>query len=86
MTYEIVGEFYMCPRCMEPALEASRCPRCGGKRVACCPGESDDLCRKPYMAPTGEIRSRAPVWWLVAIGGLDVETVAQMKKIRSEKL
>lgn len=80
MTYEVVGKFYMCPRCMEPALEASRCPKCGGERVTCCPGDPDDPCRQPYMAPTGAIRSRAPVWWLQAIGLLDDETVDKLKR------
>jgi hypothetical protein len=70
MTDEVVKMFYMCPNCMEPAEEPTPCPKCGGNRVPCRPGESDDPCRKPFMAPTGEIRSRAPVWWLQAIGRL----------------
>ncbi len=74
MADEIIKKFYMCPKCMEPAKKATPCPSCGGQRLPCRPGEPDDPCRKPYMAPTGEIISRAPVWWLRAIGALDTET------------
>lgn len=63
--------FYMCPKCMEPAEEPTPCPNCGGERIPCRPGDPDDPCRKPMMSSSGEIRSRAPVWWLRAIGALD---------------
>ena len=66
----VVMKFYLCPRCFEPADEPVPCPRCGGERVACRPGTADDPARKPLMAATGELRSRAPLWWLRASGGL----------------
>jgi len=80
MTYEVVGKFYMCPRCMEPSLEASPCPKCGGERVTCRPGDPDDPCRRPFTTETGQTRSRAPVWWLEALGTLDPETIAKLRK------
>ena len=72
--------FYMCPKCMEPALEQTSCPTCGGERITCRPGEVDDPCRKPLMLPTGQVRSRAPIWWLVAIGALDSYPGDQLQK------
>ena len=80
MADKVAVTFYMCPKCMEPALSPTPCPKCGGERVTCCPGELNDPCRKPLMAPTGEIRSRAPLWWLHAIGGLDAETMIKLAK------
>ncbi len=64
MAYEVVEVFYMCPKHLEPAYEQSPCPKCGRQRVTCCPGEADDPCRKPLISAQGEIRSRAPLWWL----------------------
>ena len=64
MAYEIVRVLYLCPRCLEPASKPTPCPRCGGERVDCCPGEADDPCRKPLLSPTGEVLSHAPLWWL----------------------
>jgi hypothetical protein len=70
MAEKVIEVFYLCPRCMEPADEPTPCPRCGGARVICRPGAPDDPSRKPLIAPTGEIRSHAPVWWLRATGAL----------------
>jgi hypothetical protein len=67
---ESVEIFYLCPRCMEPADEPLPCPRCGGQRVTCRPGTANDPVRKPLTTATGELRSRAPVWWLQAVGAL----------------
>jgi hypothetical protein len=63
--------FYLCPRCFEPAEDPTPCPRCGGERVACRPGAPDDPVRKPLMTATGEIKSRAPLWWLRAAASPD---------------
>ncbi len=56
--------FYLCPRCLESALQAGTCPRCGVQRVRCRPGEPDDPCRRPLMDAQGKILTRAPLWWL----------------------
>ena len=62
----VAMEFYMCLRCFEPADAPSPCPRCGRDRAACRPGTPDDPARRPPVTPVGEIRSRAPLWWLQA--------------------
>ena len=64
MAYEVMKVFYVCPKHMEPAREPSPCPRCGRERVTCRPGDADDPCRKPLMSAAGEVKSRAPLWWL----------------------
>ena len=64
MTYQVVKVFYVCPKHLEPSDEPTPCPKCGRERVTCRPGDADDPCRKPLISPTGEIRSRAPQWWL----------------------
>lgn len=58
--------FYMCRRCFEAADVPSPCPRCGGERAVCRPGALDDPARRPPVTPGGEIRNRAPLWWLRA--------------------
>jgi hypothetical protein len=65
---KMIVTFYLCPRCFEPADEPLPCPKCGGRRVTCRPGAADDPIRKPPVAASGELRNRAPVWWLRATG------------------
>lgn len=62
--------FYLCPRCFEAADDPTPCPRCGGPRVTCRPGAPDDAARRPLITAAGEIRNRAPIWWLRATGAL----------------
>ena len=76
MAYDSLPVFYMCLKCLEPAAEETTCPRCGGERVKCRPGEPDDPCRKPLMTPTGELKGRAPIWWLQW-------SVGQLEEVRS---
>jgi len=64
----MITKFYMCPKCFEAADDPTPCPRCGGKRAMCQPGAADNPIRKPLMSATGELKSRAPVWWLQAVG------------------
>lgn len=64
MAYEVVKVLYLCPKHLEPAYEQTPCPTCGRQRVKCRPGEANDPCRKPLISPRGEIRTRAPLWWL----------------------
>lgn len=56
---------YVCVRCLTPAGEPGECTYCGGKRVGCKPGDPDDPCRRPLVDEGGQIRTRAPLWWLV---------------------
>jgi hypothetical protein len=56
--------FYLCPNCYTAAEAAGACPMCGHELLGCRPGDADDPCRKPLIDSTGQIRSRAPRWWL----------------------
>jgi hypothetical protein len=58
-----VVEFYLCPRCLTPGDSSGFCSVCGTERLHCCPGESDDPCRRPLI-DSGMVRTRAPLWWL----------------------
>lgn len=68
--------FYLCPRCFEPDVDPTPCPRCGGRRVACRPGATDNPARKPVTTSAGEIKNPAPVWWLHATGAYRHQVVA----------
>ncbi len=63
--------FYLCPICFE-AFE------CDGEHhdhrlVRCDPGEPGDERRKPVINGSGRITSRAPRWFLEAIGTLPAQ-------------
>jgi hypothetical protein len=58
------AQIYLCPNCFLAGKEAGDCPQCGHKRVGCRPGDPDDPCRRPLMDSDGNLRSRAPLWWL----------------------
>jgi hypothetical protein len=32
--------------------------------LTCKPGDPDDPCRRPLIDAKGQIKTRAPVWWL----------------------
>jgi hypothetical protein len=55
---------YVCVRCLTPAGEGGSCTYCGGARVACKIGDEGDPSRRPLMSGSGEVLTRAPVWWL----------------------
>lgn len=55
---------YLCPNCLLPAGEPGECPECGHTRLGCRPGDPDDPCRRPLIDAQGNVRSRAPLWWL----------------------
>jgi hypothetical protein len=57
-------QLYLCPRCLLPGETVGPCPRCGGQRLTCRPGDPDDPCRKPLIDAEGMVRTRAPLWWL----------------------
>ncbi len=58
------AEVYLCPNCLLPGGEAGKCPECGNERLSCRPGDPDDPCRRPLMDAAGNLRTRAPLWWL----------------------
>lgn len=57
-------EVFLCPRCLDSQPGAGTCPRCGVERIGCRPGDADDPCRRPLVDAAGQIRTRAPLWWL----------------------
>ena len=57
-------EVFLCPRCLDAQASAGVCPRCGLERVGCRPGDADDPCRRPLVDAAGQVRTRAPLWWL----------------------
>jgi hypothetical protein len=59
-------QVYLCPRCLSAEGGPGLCPRCGEARLGCRPGEPDDPCRRPIMDSRGQVRTRAPLWWLRA--------------------
>jgi hypothetical protein len=61
---ESEAQLYLCPRCFLAGEDPGPCPACGAERLTCRPGRPDDPCRKPLIDRSGQIRSRAPRWWL----------------------
>jgi hypothetical protein len=57
-------EVFLCPRCLDSQPRAGTCPRCGLERIGCRPGDPDDPCRRPLVDASGQVRTRAPLWWL----------------------
>lgn len=55
---------YVCTRCTTAAGEGGTCDVCGGQRVACSCGTDGDPIRKPLIDASGEVLTRAPIWWL----------------------
>ncbi|MBI4770291.1 MAG: hypothetical protein HY784_07760 [Chloroflexi bacterium] len=55
---------YLCPRCLTGYGEPGTCPICRLALLGCRPGSPDDPCRRPLMTGDGQVRARAPVWWL----------------------
>jgi len=55
---------YLCPRCLLAGDAPGPCPRCGQTRPACRAGEPDDVSRRPWIDSHGQVRTRAPLWWL----------------------
>ena len=55
---------FLCPRCLTAAAEPGACLLCGAERLGCTPGEPDDPCRRPVVDAGGQVRTRAPLWWL----------------------
>lgn len=64
MAGSTVDQVYLCPRCLDSQASAGLCPRCGLERLGCRPGDPDDPCRRPLVDAAGQVRTRAPLWWL----------------------
>lgn len=55
---------YCCTRCTTAAGEGGACDLCGGQRVECQPGATGDPVRRPLIDASGNVLTRAPIWWL----------------------
>lgn len=64
MDEAVAAPLYLCRRCLLPGDQPDPCPRCGGERLGCRPGDPDDPCRRPLTDSSGQVRTRAPLWWL----------------------
>jgi hypothetical protein len=64
MEPEIV--IYMCPVCFQVCDSEQECH--AHKMVACIPGKPGDNRRKPVKDRFGKMVSRAPLWYLEAVG------------------
>ena len=55
---------YVCKRCLTPSGDDGTCAYCGGEKVGCRPGDPHDPCRRPLIDAEGNVKTRAPRWWL----------------------
>lgn len=57
-------EIYLCPRCLIAGGTPGVCKHCGQELITCQPGSCEDPQRRPLIDRQGNVRSRAPIWWL----------------------
>jgi hypothetical protein len=60
------GVFYICPICFQICESAQQCHN--HRMVACSSGEPGDERRKPVLDQFGNYASRAPLWYVEAVG------------------
>jgi hypothetical protein len=60
--------FYICPECFRVSETQQECH--GRKMVPCKPGEFGSKRRKPVVDQFGNFVSRAPYWYMEAVGWL----------------
>ena len=63
--------FYICPYCFQICEHDSRCHN--HPMVLCTPGRWGAAARMPLTNPRGELKSRAPRWYLEAVGWTQAE-------------
>lgn len=64
MTEGFAKQIHLCPKCLEAQAAPGLCPNDGMELLTCKPGDPDDPCRRPLIDAMGQIKTRAPVWWL----------------------
>jgi hypothetical protein len=55
---------FMCRHCLLADERETPCPRCGRLRVRCEPGEPGSPECRPLIDAAGQVRTRAPRWWI----------------------
>ena len=63
--------FYICPVCFNACEDLEECHQ--HLMIRCEPGAPDHERRRPVMDATGRIQTRAPRWFLEAVGWVPPE-------------
>ena len=63
--------YYICPKCLDMTQAPPDHKGHEGRLIAVSPGPWDDERRKPPLDAHGHVMTRAPRWYLEAIGILD---------------
>ena len=64
-------DFYICPTCFRVCETEMECHQ--HRMVACNPGDIGDMRRSPVKDPSGKFVSRAPRWYMEAVGWIKAE-------------
>jgi hypothetical protein len=63
--------FFICPVCFRACQDAQECHE---HRMMCCdPGAPGDERRKPVVDAAGRVQTRAPRWYLEALGWISFD-------------
>jgi hypothetical protein len=57
---------FVCERCFSASERPGACPRCRQPRREFVLGAPDDPQRRPPMDADGQVRCRAPLWWVAS--------------------
>ena len=68
----IENTFYICPKCFRVCEDEEKCHQ-HMRMIECEIGDFGDDRRKPITDQFGHFVSRAPRWYLEAVGWIDVE-------------
>jgi hypothetical protein len=66
-----VNVFYICPTCFNACETAEECHE--HQMMGCDPGELGHERRKPVMDAAGRVYTRAPRWYLEAVGWIQAD-------------
>jgi hypothetical protein len=79
MTYSD-DKFYLCPVCFAVCESEIACRAHNHPMIGCDPIELTDEQRKPLMYADGRLASRAPRWFLEAVGALPASYSQQLRR------
>jgi len=69
--------FYICPVCFNACEDPQECHE--HQMIGCEPGSPDHARRKPVIDISGRVRTRAPLWYLEAMGWTRSGTSSETK-------